>query len=141
MEMRRIKRTVAGVVAGLLGLVVGPAIAAQPAQAATPSIVVEAATIMPYAQSDLFINGYATCSEPTGQAQITVFAIQLNGNYPSGEATTTIDCNSQYGAWGVTVSTGHYLIGWHSGYLVFGNAQLIRNGVSEAMSCICVAAA
>lgn len=133
--MQQVRRVVAVLAAGILAVIIVPA---APARAAEPNIIVEAATLM--SPAELFINGYATCSEPTGQAQIEVLAVQFSGgSLPNGSGSTTIACDSQYGSWGVTITTNIYNP-WNSGHLVFGSAQLIRGGVSEAMSCICVTA-
>jgi hypothetical protein len=135
MTMQQIWRAIAVLVAGLLVTIIG---LAAPTQAAQPDIIVEAATLL--SPVELFVNGYATCSEPTGQAQIEVLALQFSGgNLPSGSGVTTINCDSAFGSWGVTITTSVFNP-WHSGHLVLGNAQLIRSGVTEAMSCICVTA-
>ena len=134
--MRQIKRTIAVLTATIIAMTLAPVPAAQAAQ---PSIVVEAATISYYSQDELFVNGYATCSQPIGQAQIEVSALQL-GNGPVGFGFTTFDCSSPYRSWGVYISSGSIYTPWLSGYLVAGNVKLILNGVVEAISCPCITA-
>jgi hypothetical protein len=135
MAMQQIRRAVAVLMAAILAMIVVPAASAH---AAEPDIVVEAATLL--SPAELFINGYATCSESTGQAQIEVLAIQFSGgNLPSGSGSTIINCDSTLGSWGVTITTNIFNP-WNSGHLVLGNAQLNRGGITEAMSCVCVTA-
>lgn len=133
--MPHIKRAAAVLMAGILATIALPA---TPAPAAQPEIIVEAATLL--SSEELFLNGYATCSEPSGQAQIEVLALQLSGgNLPSGSGSTTIDCDSPFGSWGVSILTNSSNP-WHSGHLVLGNVQLVRGGMTEAMTCPCVTA-
>ncbi len=132
--MRQIGRAVAAMAMALTATLTPAA----PGWAAEPVIIVEAASIM-WPPSDMIVNGYATCAQPTGQAQIDVFAIQFSGGFPSSQGSTTITCGSGPVAWAVTVST-HSLNPWVSGALLLGSSTLIKNGTTEASSCNCVTA-
>lgn len=132
--MRQVGRAIATIVMALTAIIVPAA----PAHAAEPVITIEAASIM-WPPIEMIVNGYATCSQPTGQAQIDVFAIQFSGSFPSGEGSTTITCGSGSVSWAVTI-TSNSLNPWVSGALLLGSSTLIRNGATEASSCNCVTA-
>ncbi len=132
--MRQIGRAIVTVAVALTAIIVPAA----PALAAEPVVTVEAASIMS-PPSEMIVNGYATCSQPTGPAQIDVLAMQFSGGFPSGQGSTTITCGPGPVAWAVTVTT-NTLGPWLSGQLVFGSATLITNETPETYSCICVVA-
>ncbi len=111
---------------------------AAPVWAAQPSITVEAATI-DWPPVTMYINGYATCSQPTGQAEISVWAVQFSGGFPSDDGATTITCGAGPVPWVVTVTTNQFNP-WQSGQIVYGSANLVRAGTSEASACPCVTA-
>jgi hypothetical protein len=87
----------------------------------------------------MIVNGYSTCSQPTGQARIDVTVFQFSGGFPTAQGSTTINCGTGLGSWAVTLTT-HSLNPWLSGTLVFGSATLTRDGVEEASTCTCVVA-